>query len=238
MTGCPGVFAGGDMVPSRAHRHRRRGARQEGGAPHRRLPARDHVRAAAEARRRDVRCAAPVVLRRRAAPHPARDRTRRARGRLRRGRRRADRRAGRTTRRIAACRAATASSATAAWAPARRMRLSSSAKGTATASTTTAVPVAEPASNSARYTRSRWNRSPNDARDDRRQRGGGIGRVSAQRGLLHLPHHPVVADGRTLRRVGQQAPYRTYGAACRWSSRCRAKAARRERCTGRCRAGR
>ena len=42
-----------------------------------------------------------------------------------------------------------------------------------------------------------------DARDDRRQRGGGVGRLPAQRGLLHLPDHAVLADGRAGRRVGQ-----------------------------------
>ena len=40
MTGCPGVFAGGDMVPSRAHGHGRRGARQAGRAGDRRVAAR------------------------------------------------------------------------------------------------------------------------------------------------------------------------------------------------------
>ena len=40
-----------------------------------------------------------------------------------------------------------------------------------------------------------------DARDGRRQRGRGLGRLPAQRGLLHLPDHAVVADGRAGRRV-------------------------------------
>ena len=35
-----------------------------------------------------------------------------------------------------------------------------------------------------------------DARDHRRQRSGGVGRVPMQRGLLHLPDHAVLADGR------------------------------------------
>ena len=40
MTGCPGVFAGGDMVPARAHRDGRRRARQAGRAGDRRVAAR------------------------------------------------------------------------------------------------------------------------------------------------------------------------------------------------------
>ena len=44
-----GIFAGGDMVPVRAHRHGRRRPRQEGGAPHRRLAARRGLRARAQA---------------------------------------------------------------------------------------------------------------------------------------------------------------------------------------------
>ncbi len=55
MTGHPGVFAGGDMVPSRAHRDGRRRPRQEGRAPHRRLAARRLLRAGAEARARELR---------------------------------------------------------------------------------------------------------------------------------------------------------------------------------------
>ena len=39
MTGHPGIFAGGDMVPVRADRHGRHRPRQEGGAQHRRLAA-------------------------------------------------------------------------------------------------------------------------------------------------------------------------------------------------------
>ena len=46
MTGHPGVFAGGDMVPCRADRDGRRRPRQEGGAAHRRLAARRRLRAA------------------------------------------------------------------------------------------------------------------------------------------------------------------------------------------------
>ena len=40
MTGHAGIFAGGDMVPGRAHGHGRRRPRQEGGPQHRRLAAR------------------------------------------------------------------------------------------------------------------------------------------------------------------------------------------------------
>ena len=48
MTGCPGVFAGGDMVPARAHGDGRRRARQAGRAGDRRVAAR---RGATSARR-------------------------------------------------------------------------------------------------------------------------------------------------------------------------------------------
>ena len=51
MTGCPGVFAGGDMVPGRALGHRRGRPRQAGGAPHRRLALGRGARARRTARR-------------------------------------------------------------------------------------------------------------------------------------------------------------------------------------------
>ena len=63
MTGAPGVFAGGDAVAERAHRHGRGGARQEGRAQYRRLPARRVVRARREAPPGAVREPAPLVLR-------------------------------------------------------------------------------------------------------------------------------------------------------------------------------
>ncbi len=94
------------------------------------------------------------------------------------------------------------------------------------------------ATSSARYTRSRWLRRASDARDGRRQRGGGVGGLPAQRGVLHLPHHAVLADGGAGRRVGQRRGGPTCGAPCRRWSRCRARAARPVRCTARCRAGR
>ena len=40
-----------------------------------------------------------------------------------------------------------------------------------------------------------------DAHDNRRQRGGRLRRLPAERGLLHLPDHALVADGRARRRV-------------------------------------
>ena len=73
---------------------------------------------------------------------------------------------------------------------------------------------------------------------DRRQRGGRVGRLPAQRGVLHLPDHAVVADGRAGRRVVQPGAGPTCGAPSRRSWRCRARAARRARCTARCRAAR
>ena len=119
MTGCPGVFAGGDMVPSERTvtvgvGHGKRAARQidawlRGGRS-----------SAAEAPDGHVREAAPVVLRRRRSPAAARARAGRARRRLRRGRRRTLGRRRRCSRRAGACRAAIASSATAASARARR----------------------------------------------------------------------------------------------------------------------
>ena len=93
-TGCPGVFAGGDMVPSertvtvgvghgkKAARHIDAWLRSTVGA----VPG--------EARSRDVRQAAPLVLRRCRAAPAARARGGGARRRLRRGRRRSLRRAG------------------------------------------------------------------------------------------------------------------------------------------------
>ena len=54
-------------------------------------------------------------------------------------------------------------------------------------------------------------RSRVDARDDRRQRGRGLGRVPAQRGLLHLPDHAVVADGRAGRRVVEPGRANVWG---------------------------
>ena len=51
MTGHPGIFAGGDMVPGERTGHGRGRPRQDGGAPHRRLAARRALSAAGEARR-------------------------------------------------------------------------------------------------------------------------------------------------------------------------------------------
>ncbi len=53
MTGYPGIFAGGDMVPSERTVTVGDRPRQEGGAPHRRLAARRALRAGAQARDRD-----------------------------------------------------------------------------------------------------------------------------------------------------------------------------------------
>ena len=67
MTGYAGIFAGGDMVPVRAHGDGRGRPRQEGGAPHRRLAARTRaMRRRREARARHLRQAQRLVLRRRA----------------------------------------------------------------------------------------------------------------------------------------------------------------------------
>ena len=55
MTGCPGVFAGGDDGARRAHRDGRCGARQEGRPPYRRVASWRGGREPAEARAGDVR---------------------------------------------------------------------------------------------------------------------------------------------------------------------------------------
>ena len=88
------------------------------------------------------------------------------------------------------------------------------ARDTATGSTTTAARAAGRASSSARCTRSRCSRSPADARDGRRQRGGGVGRLPVQRGLLHLPDHAVLADGRAGGRVVEPGAAEHLGHAC------------------------
>jgi thioredoxin reductase/ferredoxin len=49
---------------------------------------------------------------------------------------------------------------------------------------------------------------------DRRQRGGRLGRLPAERGLLHLPDHAVVDDGRAGRRVVEPGARPTSGARC------------------------
>ena len=48
-------------------------------------------------------------------------------------------------------------------------------------------------------------------RHHRRQRGRGVGRLPAQRGVLHLPDHPGLADGRAGRRVVEQAAPNVWG---------------------------
>ena len=70
----PGVFAGGDMVPARAHGDRRDRSRQAGGAPHRRAGcAGGEPQAPATPRARRLRPAQHVVLRRRPARRSARE---------------------------------------------------------------------------------------------------------------------------------------------------------------------
>ena len=72
MTGAPGVFAGGDMVPVGADGHDRGRARQARRAGDRRVAARRAVRARSEASAGAVRDPQRVVLRRCAAPPAAR----------------------------------------------------------------------------------------------------------------------------------------------------------------------
>ena len=68
MTGAPGRVRGRRRGAERAHGHGRGGPRQEGGAQHRRLPARRGVRPSPQASAGGVRDAQPLVLRR---PRPA-----------------------------------------------------------------------------------------------------------------------------------------------------------------------
>ena len=112
MTGYPGIFAGGDMVPSERTVTVGDRPRQEGGAPHRRVAFRHRVRARAEARDGDVRQDEPVVLQRRAQDRAPDARARAPHLDFRRGRAAASTRPTRCSKRGAACRAATASSAT------------------------------------------------------------------------------------------------------------------------------
>ena len=122
QTGSPGLFAGGDMVPSEQT--------VTVGVGHGKKAAR-HIDAwlrsaaaveRAQARAGELRQAPSLVLRRQSPPAAARAPGRGARRGLRRGGRRPLRRGGASTRRAGACRAATASSATAAWARAPRTR--------------------------------------------------------------------------------------------------------------------
>ena len=121
MTGCPGVFAGGDMVPAERTvtvglGHGKKAARHidawlRGGTAH---------GAAAKHPRGGARPAEPVVLRRLRTAPAARVPARAAHRRLRSRWSAACPRPRPSMRRAGACPAATASSATAAWAPARK----------------------------------------------------------------------------------------------------------------------
>ena len=194
MTGHPGIFAGGDMVPGRAHGHGRHRPRQEGRAPHRRLAARR--RATSRRRKHELatfdklntwyyadapRTVQPAARRR---PPAARPSTRSSAASTSRTR---------CSRRAAACRAATASRATTATASAPTTPCSSSASRAtyATRSTSTTARAAASASPSARAARSRWCRRRSDARADGDQVG-----LRLRRGLAR--------DARAARRQGRQ----------------------------------
>ena len=123
MTGHPGIFAGGDMVPVGAHRDGRRRPRQEGRAPHRRLAARRRrTRRPPKHELATLRQAEHLVLLRRAEDGAADARHGAPPVDLRRGGAAASTRPTRCSRRAAACRAATASSATTATASAPTTR--------------------------------------------------------------------------------------------------------------------
>ena len=106
----------------RAHRDGRRRPRQEGRAPHRRLAARNRVRAGAEARARRVRQAQHLVLQRCAEDRAPAARSRAARPRPSTRSCTASTRRTRCSRRVAACPAAIASNATTATASAPTTR--------------------------------------------------------------------------------------------------------------------
>ena len=237
-TGCPGVFAGGDMVPSERTvtvgvGHGKKAARAD-----RRLAARRRGRGPGEASAGDLRQAAPLVLRRRGAPRSSPSLTPPSGSPASRRSSAGSPTRKRCSRRAAACRAATASSATAAWAPAPRTPSSSSARAPLPVrlrplhrlpGVLRAVPG--PRDRDGR-------RSAADARDARRQRGGGLGRLPAERDVLHLPDHAVVADGGARRRVVEPGRAERLGDRARRSSRCRARAAPPGPCTARSRAAR
>ena len=88
MTGCPGVFAGGDMVPARADRDRRRRPRQAGRAGDRRLVARRCGQRAAQAPAGGVRRCCNLGTSAIARGASSRSWRRGATRRIRRGRRR------------------------------------------------------------------------------------------------------------------------------------------------------
>ena len=156
MTGAPGIFAGGDAVPSERTVTDRRRARQARRPEHRRL-----------ARAADVRRGRPGTTHRTptgSTSGTSATTTGESSGRsTRRTRIKAFEevvaglsRPRRGSRPAGACPAATASSATAASGRARRTRSSSSARAPATSSTSTYAPGAAPATASARCTPSRW----------------------------------------------------------------------------------
>ena len=157
MTGHPGVFAGGDMVPGRAHRHGRRRPWQDARRRHIDAWLRGSGVAEPPARRAgDLRPAEHLVLRGRAAT--VRPQLERPAGRPPSTRSSADwTPTPRSSRRAAACPAATASSATTASACARTTRSSSSARGHALRrSTWTTARAAASAPPNAPAARSRW----------------------------------------------------------------------------------
>ena len=241
MTGCPGVFAGGDMVPARAHGHGRRRARQAGRAAHRRVAA----GLGATSRRRSIRRREFDLLHlwyfgdaaRRQQPELA---PRGARRRLRRGGRRSDRRRRRCSRRAGACRAATASSATAASAPAPRS--GDQARPGA------ALPVRlRPLHRLRGVLRAVPGALDRDGRRStrvmratrRRQRGGGVGRLpAATRSAASTRSRPSSPMAELADEWSSQGPAELWGTRARPWWRCRARAARRARCTARCRAAR
>ena len=227
MTGHPGLFAGGDMVPSErtvtvAVGHGKKAARHidawlRG----------DELRQAAPARARELRQAPRLVLHRRRAAAAEGARDRRAARELRRGGRRAQRGRGavrgaplpvlrqllRVRRLLRRLPGARDHQARPRQALPLRLRAVHGLRDLLRA-----VPVPRDRDDpGARRHEHRHRRDARDrralgaappacaqGRDDRRQRGRGLGRLPRQRGLRDLPDHAVLADGRARRPVGER----------------------------------
>ncbi len=160
QTGCPGVFAGGDMVPYARTVTTAVGHGKTGRAPHRRLAAQRHAVDAREAGDRDVRDAAALVSRRKRR-NAGRPPSTSSSGGTRSTRwSPGSTRPRRATRRSAACPAAIASNVTGATRRVRSRPSSSWVRAGVTSTTSRSVPAARSVTTSARAVRSRWSRNP------------------------------------------------------------------------------
>ena len=239
QTGCPGVFAGGDMVPSERTvtvgvGHGKKAARHidawlRGAAamhpPKHELASFDKLHLwyfGDNARRRAAR-----------APAGGADRG------LRRGGRRPVRRGGGlrggpvpVVRQLLRVRRL----------PGRLpegRRDQARARATGTGSTTTAAPAAVPASSSARCTRSRWSRRATEVRTtiDGNEAAASVAYRLNEVCCIY-PITPVVADGRAGRRVVEPGAAERLGHGARGGRDAERGRRGRARCTARCRAAR